>query len=44
MSATENLKNTFSELVEAYDDTDDDAKESLTKKIKDYLHRNYVNI
>ncbi len=35
MSATENLKNTFSELVEAYDDTDDDAKESLTKKIKD---------
>ena len=35
MSATKNLKNTFGELVEAYDDTDDDAKESLTKKIKD---------
>ena len=35
MSGSENLKNTFSELVEAYDDADDDAKESLGKKIKD---------
>ena len=35
MSATENLKNTFDELVEAYDDADDDAKKSLAKKIKD---------
>ena len=35
MSATENSKNIFSELVEAYDDADDDAKESLAKKIKD---------
>jgi hypothetical protein len=35
MSPTENLKNTFGELVEAYDDADDDAKESLAKKIKD---------
>lgn len=26
MSTTENLKNTFGELVEAYDDADDDAK------------------
>jgi hypothetical protein len=35
MSVTENLKNTFEELVEAYDVADDDAKESLAKKIKD---------
>jgi hypothetical protein len=35
MSTAENLKNTFGELVEAYDDADDDAKESLAKKIKD---------
>jgi len=35
MSATENLKNTFGELVGAYDDSDDDAKEPLAKKIKD---------
>ena len=35
MSTTENLKNTFGELVEAYDDADDDAKEPLAKKIKD---------
>jgi hypothetical protein len=35
MSATENLKNLFGELVEAYDDADDDAKASLAKKIKD---------
>ena len=35
MSVTENLKNTFGELVKAYDDADDDAKESLAKKIKD---------
>ena len=35
MSTTENLKNTFGELVEAYDDADDDAKESLAKKFKD---------
>ncbi len=34
-SATENLKNIFGELVEAYDDDDVDAKESLAKKIKD---------
>ena len=35
MSATENLKNLFGELVEAYNDADDEAKESLAKKIKD---------
>ena len=35
MSVTENLKNTFGEFVKAYDDADDDAKESLAKKIKD---------
>ncbi len=35
MSATENLKNTFGELVEAYDDDDGDAKELLAKKIRD---------
>ena len=35
MSATENLKNIFGELVEAYNDADDEAKESLAKKIKD---------
>ena len=35
MSATENLKKIFGELVEAYDDDDEDAKESLSKKIKD---------
>jgi predicted RNA-binding protein with EMAP domain len=35
MSATENLKNLFGELVEAYNDADDVAKESLAKKIKD---------
>ena len=35
MSATENLKSTFGKLVKAYDDADDDAKESLAKKIKD---------
>lgn len=35
MSTTENLKNTFGELVEVYDDADDDAKEPLAKKIKD---------
>lgn len=34
MSATENLKNIFGELVEAYDDADDDAKDSLARKIK----------
>ena len=34
MSAIENLKNIFGELVEAYQD-EDDAKESLSKKIKD---------
>ncbi len=34
MSATENLKNTFDELVKAYD-YDFDAKELLAKKIKD---------
>ena len=35
MSSTKNLKNIFGELVEAYDDDDVDAKESLAKKIKD---------
>jgi len=34
MSVTENLKNIFGELVEAYNDADDEAKESLAKKIK----------
>jgi len=34
MSTTENLKNIFADLVEAYDD-DGGAKESLAKKIKD---------
>jgi hypothetical protein len=35
MSAIENIKNVFGELVGAYEDADDNAKESLTKKIKD---------
>ena len=35
MSATENLKNIFGELVEAYDDDNGAAKELLAKKIKD---------
>jgi hypothetical protein len=35
MAATENLKNIFVELVEAYNDADDEAKELLAKKIKD---------
>ena len=33
MSITENLKNTFGELVEAYDDADDDAKEPLATRL-----------
>jgi hypothetical protein len=35
MALTQNLKNIFGELVEAYNDADDEAKESLAKKIKD---------
>lgn len=35
MTTTENLKEIFGELVEAYDEDDDDAKEFLTKKVKD---------
>ncbi len=35
MSATENLKNLFGELVEAYNDADAEAKEWLAKKVKD---------
>ena len=34
MSTTESLKNTFAELVEAYEDADEEAKEFLAQKIK----------
>jgi hypothetical protein len=35
MATTANLTNSFDELVQAYEDADDDAKASLIQKIKD---------